>query len=129
MNIVILILASVGFAVSLYAYLVEKKMRLNSAYRPACDITKKISCSRAFNSQYAKLLGVTNTVVGMVFYALILVAELFQFGALVYYYAIAGVVASVVFAYLLYVKIGTFCLVCTMIYIVNISLLIASMRG
>lgn len=129
MNIVVLILAAAGFIVSLYGYLVEGKMQANPSYKPACDINNIISCSRAFNSDYSKMMGVTNTIVGMVFYALVFLTEIFQLGNLVYYYAVGAAVASVIFAYLLYVKVGSFCLVCSMVYMINFSLLIATMKG
>lgn len=129
MNIVILILAAVGFIVSMYAYLVEQKVKQNSSYRPACDINNKISCTKAFNSKYSSVMGISNTIIGMVFYVLVLITALLGFNWLVCMYTIAAALVSIVAAYILYVKVGSFCLVCTMIYIINFSLLIAAMRG
>ena len=129
MNIAILILAAAGFAVSLYAYSVERKLRQDSSYKPACDINNKISCSRAFTSQYGRLLGVSNTLMGMVFYTLIFVLDLLNFNNAVYFFAIAAVTASAILAYFLYVKVKSFCLVCTTVYIINISLLLATLKG
>jgi vitamin-K-epoxide reductase (warfarin-sensitive) len=131
MNIVVLILAGVGLVVSLYAYMMEKKIQENSSYRPSCDITNKISCSRAFNSPYSKTLGISNTIIGMAYYAFILIAELLSLSMLVSLSVIAGAIATLFLAYVLYVKVKSYCLVCTTIYIINFSLLIAviAMRG
>jgi vitamin-K-epoxide reductase (warfarin-sensitive) len=129
MNIVVLILASVGLVVSIYAYLVEQKVKENSAYKPACDINNKISCTKAFKSKYSSVMGISNTIIGILFYSLILVTQFLGWSWLIYCLTIAGALASIVAAYILYAKVGSFCLVCTMIYIINFSLLIAAMRG
>jgi len=131
MNIVVLILAGVGLVVSLYAYMMEKKIQENSSYKPSCDITNKISCSRALNSPYSKTLGISNTIIGMAYYVFILIAELFSLSMLVSLSVIAGAIATLFLAYVLYVKVKSYCLVCTTIYIINFSLLIAviAMRG
>ena len=129
MNIVVLILALVGLVVSIYAYLVEQKVKENSAYKPACDINNRISCTKAFTSKYSSVMGISNTIIGMVFYVLVLITALLGFNWLVCMYTITAALVSIVAAYILYVKVGSFCLVCTMIYIINFSLLIAAMRG
>jgi vitamin-K-epoxide reductase (warfarin-sensitive) len=129
MNIVVLILAAVGIVVCAYAYFVEQKVKNDATYKAACDINSKISCSKAFNSKYSNVIGISNTLIGMFFYGSILIMALLGFNWLVYCASIAGAIATVVFAYLLYFKVRSFCLVCTTIYIINFSLLIAAMRG
>lgn len=117
-----LLLAVFGFGISLYGFMVEQKIKSNQDYKPVCDISDKISCSKPFKSPYGKLLGVSNTVVGMVFYATIFVLALFGQGQALQFLSLCALIATGVFAYLLYVKIKSFCLICNATYVVNILL-------
>ncbi len=126
MNFVIILLAAVGFAISLYGYFVEEKVKADSSYKPICDISEQVSCSKAFSSQYGKLLGFTNTVAGMIFYAAVLLLTIFGYDQLVFYSSVAACAASVGLAYILFFRVKSYCLVCTAIYAINILLLIFS---
>ncbi len=121
------VLASIGFALSFYGYYVEQQVEKNPSYKAACDISDQVSCTKAFKSPYGKLFGISNTLVGMVFYALIFVLAMLGFQQLVKYLAMAGAAAAVLFAYLLYVKVKSYCLVCTLTYVVNLLLLITTL--
>lgn len=127
--ICIILLAGIGFAFSLYAYIVEKKLKNDPTYKPACDISDRISCSKVATSPYANLFFVSNAVAGMLFYALvILLAVLILHGVLpderlLMIVLVCGVLMSVYLAYILYTKIKSLCLVCTATYIINAALL------
>ena len=124
MVVVIIGLACIGFFLSLYAYFVEKKIKSVSGYKPLCNISDSISCAKPFMSQYAHILYFSNSLVGMVFYVLIIILALLNAVPLLMIAAVGGGVASGVLTYLLYVKVKSFCVVCASIYIINFLILI-----
>jgi len=119
------ILAIVGLFLSIYAYHVEKKLEKQANYHAVCDISEKIQCSKTFGSEYGKTAGVSNSVGGALFYILVFILTFFNI-SFIFYLAILSILGSLYLAYIQYVKIKTFCLVCSSIYIVNILLLIFS---
>lgn len=125
MVISVIIIAFIGLCLSAYAFFVEQKIAANPTYKPVCDLSDRISCTKPLASKYGKFFGVNNTVFGLIFYAAMIVAALFNAHTLMLYGAIAACCVTVVLAYILYFKIHSFCLVCSSIYLVNICLLIA----
>ena len=67
----IIILSILGVLLSTYAYFVEKRGGKNKNYKAICDLNEKISCTTVFTSQYGKILGIKNSVWGILFYILI----------------------------------------------------------
>lgn len=126
MNFSIIILAAAGFVVSLYALYIERAAGADATYKPACDISNRISCSKAFLSPYSRLLGVSNALWGLLFYTVIGGAALLNMHTVVFWLSLAGLCASGMFAYFLYFKVRVFCLVCTTTYLINIGLFFAS---
>ncbi|HSW74170.1 MAG TPA: vitamin K epoxide reductase family protein [Candidatus Limnocylindria bacterium] len=124
-----LILAGVGFCISLYIFMLEKKVAANPNYKPACDISDRVSCTKPMKSPYASLLYVSNALVGMGFYVLVGLLALLHAVAALLVVAITGVVASCGLAYLLYFKIRSLCLLCTALYGINLLILLVSMRA
>jgi vitamin-K-epoxide reductase (warfarin-sensitive) len=119
----IFVLALIGFGISLYAYFVEKKIKEDASYKPACDLSDRISCSKPLNSQYGNLFFVSNTVAGMSFYALIALLAALNASTLILVAAIGACILTLYLAYLLYFKIKSLCLVCTSLYVVNFLIL------
>ncbi|MBI2105282.1 hypothetical protein HYT56_00420 [Candidatus Woesearchaeota archaeon] len=119
------ILAVIGLILSMYSFYVGKNLR-NRKYKPLCDINKKISCSRAFSSKYGKILGEANSYYGIIFYSLIFLLAVLNFREYIFFLSVLSVFGSVYLAYISYIKIKTYCLVCTSIYLINILLLIFS---
>ena len=122
----IILLAFAGIAVSIYAYVVEMNISKNPEYKPACDISDKISCTRVMNSAYSKTLGISNALIGVAFYSLLFVLACFGLVSIIFYLSIAAVVASIGLAYVSYFKVKSFCLVCTSVYVINLLLVIVS---
>lgn len=122
----IAITALAGFALSLYGYFIEGKILQNPAYKPACDLSDRVSCSKPILSKYGKLFFVSNTLVGMGFYSLVFLLALLGLSQLIFLSACAALGASLVLAYILYFKVGSFCLLCHAIYFVNIVLFVLS---
>ncbi|MBW2985390.1 hypothetical protein KY313_01930 [Candidatus Woesearchaeota archaeon] len=122
----IYIVSIIGFLLSIYAFSVEKKSEKSKSYKPLCDISKKISCTKAFASKYGRLAGVSNSFAGIFFYIIVfLLAFLGQLNY-VFYLAIISVLGSLYLAYAQIMKVKSFCLVCSCIYLVNLLLLFFS---
>ncbi len=121
------ILSVIGFLLSFYAYSVEKKLG-NKNYKPVCDISRNISCTKAFSSRYGKLLGKSNSFFGMFFYLAICFLSLLNLANYIFFLSAFAVVGSFYLAYISYVKLRTFCLICTSIYLVNLLLLFFSYK-
>jgi len=126
MVLVIQILVVIGFILSLYTFVVEKRRKKDKNYKPACDISDKISCTKAFSSKYGKTFGLSNYIYGMIFYVVILLLTLDGLINYIFYISILAVLGSVYLAYVLYFKVKSFCLVCNGIYLVNVLLLVFS---
>ena len=124
--IIIRTLALVGFLLSAYASYIERKRNQFHDYKAVCDINDKMSCTRAFTSEFGKMFGVSNSIWGMGFYLTVLVLNMFSLTNIIFYISIASVIGTIYLAYLLYFKVKSFCLICNAIYITNILLLIFS---
>ena len=120
-----LIIALIGLAISLYGISVERKLQQDAQYKAACDINDSISCSKPMLSEYNKMLGISNIWASALYYCVMIALIILNLPNLTLLLACAGVAVSVIFAYILYFKIRSFCLICTSLYIVNVLLAIA----
>lgn len=118
----ITIIATIGLILSIYALYVERKSK-DKNYKALCDINKGMSCSKTFSSKYGKTFGISNSIYGILFYMLIIILFFINQRNIIFYLAIFSVLGSGYLAYLQYFKIKNFCLVCTLIYLVNLLLL------
>lgn len=122
----IIILSLIGFAICVYGYIVERNFAKNPSYHAACDISDRVSCTKLFTSKYGKMFGVSNIILGMIFYITMTVLAYLGMTTLVFYGAVIAFLGTVVFAYISYVVMKVVCPLCTSIYVVNIALLIVS---
>ncbi len=122
----IAVICFIGFVLSIYALSVEKKKNANKNYKSVCDINDRASCTKAFTSKYGKTFGISNSIYGMVFYILVLILLFFGFYNYIFYLAIFGMLKTIYLAYALFFKLKDLCIVCSLIYTVNILLLIFS---
>ncbi len=112
-----------GLIISVYAFYVRYKVFKSSSYVPVCDISDKISCSRAFGSQYSKTLGIPNPLLGILYYSSIIMLSLFSvFLQYIFYLTILPFIFSLYLAYISYFRQRNFCVVCTFTYLLNIAL-------
>ncbi len=122
----IFIVAGFGLFVSLYATLVEWRSMRDKKYVPICDVSKNISCTKAFLSPYGKLFKASNAQIGIGLYLVILaLAYLGNFRA-VFGLSLLAVATSFYLAYLLYYKVKSFCIVCSSVYMTNFILAVIS---
>jgi vitamin-K-epoxide reductase (warfarin-sensitive) len=128
MVMIIIILALIGFCISLYTYTVEKKIKDEPDYKPVCDLSDRISCTKPMKSPYANLFFASNAVAGMGYYLLVALLAFFNLNLLLVIATIGGCLVSAVMAYLLYFKIQSLCILCTSLYVVNILLLLCALK-
>ncbi len=126
MIISVFIIAAIGLCLSLYGFFVDYKLNENPTYKPVCDLSDRVSCSKTFLSPYSKMLTISNTIVGILFYSGIMLLAWLEYTTLIWYGALAAAFASVLFAYILFFKVQTICLLCISIYLVNIALVYAA---
>lgn len=127
MIIFLKILSAFGFLLSAYAVNVERQRSLLKSYKPLCDISAHVSCTKAFFSPSGKLFfGIHNSVIGLFFYAGVYVLMLLNLFDYILYAAVFSFIGTLYLMYVSYFKMKNFCIVCTMIYVINILLLIIS---
>lgn len=114
-----------GLAVSIYGIIIEWKIQHNKRYKPSCDISDTISCSRAFLSPYGKILGISNIWAAAIYYVIMIIVTALEYKTVALLIAITGLFASIGFAYILYFKVKALCPICTALYAVNIVLAMA----
>ena len=138
------ILGLIGLAVTLYAINVEKNAV--AAKRALCDINEHISCTLVLTSKYAKMMGLIfklpykhplnlpNTYYGLIFYIIIILYPVYPF-TLIPFREVLFLVASSFsllsccgLAYILYVYLKDFCIVCVATYIVNIFIFYQALK-
>ena len=115
--IIVHYLALLGIILSIY-FLYVKHNQSNKNYKALCDVTDKISCSKAAKSKYSNLAVLPNALYGIIFYLLVFFLPI----NLVFYLAI---LASFLSLYLIFVsiKIKVLCPVCISTYLVNFLIL------
>lgn len=126
MNIPIFILSIIGLIISLYSLYLKIKLNNNPTHKPICDINKNISCTKALSSKYSSLLKIPNSIFGLIFYSIIAILSIFNLITFIFYIAIISIIISLYLAMISYIKMKNFCIICTMIYIINILILISS---
>ncbi|HIH92191.1 TPA: hypothetical protein HA281_05290 [Candidatus Woesearchaeota archaeon] len=125
-TISLIILSALGMLISLYAFRVKQKLAKDKGYKPVCDISEKISCTKALDSGHGALFILPNSLYGLAFYALALaLAWLGQAGAL-FALSAPAVLGSVYLAYVSFFRLRVACPLCTIIYALNIALLVMS---
>jgi vitamin-K-epoxide reductase (warfarin-sensitive) len=112
-------LAIIGLFISLYSYYIERLLKENINYKPICDISSRISCTKPLKSKYRNLFLLSNSLVGIIYYVAIVLLALLNLECMLFYLSLAGIVASIVLIYILLVKIKSLCLVCFSIHAIN----------
>jgi vitamin-K-epoxide reductase (warfarin-sensitive) len=122
----IIFLAVLGFCISLYGFFIEQKLKTNPDYKPLCDISEKASCTKPIASPMGKIFWVSNTIMGMLFYASIIVLAYMRLYQLIVLLSSIACLVSLYLAYILFFHIKTVCLICTLTYLINAALLVIS---
>ncbi|GLV33878.1 Vitamin-K epoxide reductase [Carabus blaptoides fortunei] len=116
---------------SVYAYIIETKFEADDKYEPMCDIHERISCTKAFASEYGKGFGLIpedsifykpNSLYGIVHYCVTIALSMINtkfVTKLLLFLVVLSNLSSIYFAYILYFILYDLCVVCVSIYAVN----------
>jgi len=130
----------VGLGLSLYSYIVELFLEENKNYKPLCDVSEHMSCTKAFGSAYGKGFGIfdkgsifykPNSFYGIVFYSMVATFSLTNSPVAVngsLFLIILSNFISLYVAYILYFILANLCVVCLGIYVVNVINLVLITR-
>ena len=129
MMLPLIILALAGFCIALYTYATEIRVSQDPTFKPMCDISDRISCTKPMQSPYANIFFFSNAIVAILFYALVFAMAVLGSNKLVFIAALTGSIVSCYLAYLLYFKVKSLCILCTSLYIINFLMLYFSIRG
>ncbi len=122
------ILAAIGFCIAAYAYWLDRKIKYQPNYKPVCDINDFVSCTKPIKSSYSNIFFVSNALVGMSFYGVVISLALLNATKLLFIASLGACIASFFLAYLLFFKIKSLCLLCTSLYLINAVLLWMSIK-
>lgn len=127
MHATLVIISLIGIVLSFYMYLIERALSKNPAYKPACDISDRISCSAPIKSKYSHLLYLSNATWGLLFYTVVLLTALLDMQKITLLLTTVSIIYSLYLAYILIFKIRSWCLICLSLYGINIVLFIISL--
>ena len=122
------IIALIGFLIALYTYLLEKKIKFEPEFKPLCDISDSVSCTKPMKSKYASLFYFSNALLAMIFYGLIAIVSFFDARLLLTFLSALGCIGSCFFAYILFFKLKTLCLLCVLMYACNFLIFYESLN-
>jgi vitamin-K-epoxide reductase (warfarin-sensitive) len=123
----VVFISIIGVLISLYGIMVERKIKNDMNYKAACDISEKISCTKTFISPYANMLGISTIVACLIYYVIMFILGIMNCVTMIVMLSLSGLSVTVWFAYILFFKIRTVCLICISLYILNSALVIASL--
>ena len=129
MKLLIILLSFIGFCVSLYAYFIGQNLKKDPSYKPACNISDTISCTKPIEGPYGTLLGFSNSILGLIYYPLMVLLVLFGNNASLLLLATGSLMLTLYLAYVLLSKIKALCLICLTIYAVNISIFLVCLNS
>ena len=124
----IFIFSVIGLCISMYIYSIEQKLKKNPNYKPMCDVSDSVSCTKPMKSNYAQMFYISNSVISMIFYSVLAVFSLLGMHKIIFFLVVAGCIVSCILAYFLYFRIKSLCILCTSLYIINFILLYLSMH-
>lgn len=125
MIVIIDVLAGLGFIVTAYGLYVERKIKQQN-YKPMCDLSDRISCTKPLTSAYAHLFYISNNIVGMLFYLVIFTLNAMNAYGSIFILSVGSLVVALFLAYHLFFRLKLFCLLCISVYIINLLLVVVS---
>ncbi|MAH07650.1 hypothetical protein CMI38_05380 [Candidatus Pacearchaeota archaeon] len=118
----IFVLAVIGFLLSLYFYFVGRRLLVDRNYRAGCDLSEGVSCTKVASSDYSKMFGFSNALIGIGFYLIVLLLAWFSIYNWLFWLELFASLFSVYLIYLMF-RIRLLCVVCVGIHVVNFLLL------
>lgn len=125
----ILILAVIGFVLSVYAFYVRKKTLRDKKYKALCDFNDKFVCSEVLSSKEGAVVGISNSVMGVLYYGIILFLTIGGgWPSELKFISGVGVLASIYLAFTLLTRVKKSCLLCISSYLINVLIFIFALR-
>ncbi|MGD9905823.1 MAG: vitamin K epoxide reductase family protein [Vicinamibacterales bacterium] len=127
--------ALVGLAASSYATWVHHQVISDPAYVAVCDVSASVSCTSAYTSQYGSFAGVSVALLGVLFFAGVLLLLALggasarvreNVAGYVFALSVAGLAATFYLAYASFVVLKTVCPVCLATYVGTIGLFVSA---
>lgn len=125
----IVILAGFGLLLSVWALLIHTQYRRSMRYTPWCDFSEQISCSRAFTSKYSRTLRIHNSWFGIIAYPIVAWLAISGRSLELLLAGVLLLLASASLAYISFVKMRNYCVVCIGVYIVNIWIFLLALTA
>jgi vitamin-K-epoxide reductase (warfarin-sensitive) len=121
----ITLLTVAGLLLSFYATYVTNKKADFPDYKPLCDISRHISCTKAFMSEYSTVFIWPNTIYGLVYFG---ISFIFSFNRVnyIFYISVPAVLFCLYLAYISYFRQKNLCIVCTLVYVIVVLLTVLS---
>ncbi|MEP7118311.1 MAG: vitamin K epoxide reductase family protein [Acidobacteriota bacterium] len=130
--------ALLGLGASSTSAVVHHRLLNDPSYASFCDVNATLSCTSAYSSAYGSVAGVPVAVVGVVFFALVLLILALTTGSSASrahgasYVLVMALAALVPIGYLGYaslVVLGTVCLLCVATYVAVVGLLVSAVTA
>jgi uncharacterized membrane protein len=115
-------LGYLGLFLTFYAIYVKNRSDEDKKYRPWCEINKRMSCLKAFKSDYFDRFFLPNTVWGLIYYGIIIIIS-YRFAHYIFYVSIPACIYTLYLMYISYFKEKNFCIICSATYLINFLLL------
>lgn len=126
LNLFTIILAIIGFCVSLYSLVVHLQVTFKSGGKQLCDINSTVSCSAVIGSSYGEFASIPLGAYGMTFFAIILSAAILPkltqlsrkwLANLEMFLATVGFISVLGLAYISYFKLQLVCPACSIVHV------------
>ena len=111
MTLLLILLSFIGLCVSYYAYTVGQALKKDPNYKPVCNISDRISCTKPIESPYGKLLGVSNSILGLIFYPIMALLAVVANDISLLIIASGLLLFTIYLAYILFVKVRSLCII------------------
>lgn len=132
----LLAFATLGLGASAASSYVHYKLLTDPSYTSFCDVSGTVSCTQAYLSQYGSFMGVPVAVLGVVFFALVLLlagiggrpGSTARESVPAYVFALStiGLAFVLYLGWASYFQLKAFCILCAITYVAVIALFIVS---
>jgi uncharacterized membrane protein len=128
-----IVLAFVGLFFSYQAW--QAHLAVARGEESTCGVTQTINCDKVLSSQYAEIFGIPVGVLGMVYFAVVLLTAISneanfswpRFRLVQLLVSCAGIASSIGFTYISRVILQTLCLICLRVHSTTTALFVVSL--
>ena len=135
-RILLLAFALLGLGASSVSSYVHYNLLTQPAYSSFCDVSATVSCTEAYTSQYGSFMGVPVAILGVVFFAVVLVltgiagrpaaSTRETVPAYIFVLSTIGLAFALYLGWASYVVLKVFCILCALTYVSVIAIFIIS---